>query len=527
MTEAEFYKYLGIMIACSQYRSMSRQKLFNGVDSDRRCGYMKYPQLNRFMSLDRFDRITSALAFVPSIDDPKENTKATTTKIIDVVKDGKVKKKLVHSWKLFEMVITSFNTHRVSCFTPGSKCTVDEKISKWKGKDDRYIEGNQSVRKISRKPEPIGNEILSTCCSTSGVCFRIELASSKYLEPRMYDEGNNKGTAVVQRLLHDYRGTGRTIYGDSAFASVNTCIRLLNDGLHFIGPVKTATKLFPRKQLQRHEYEKRGASVFLEATIEGKQVFATGWADKDVDDLSNTSGVKTFVSTCGTSLEGKRHIKKKWFSALGMSSSQRVDYEIDRDATTTKYFEHAGAVDYHNRYRQDFLGLERGFPTKRWPVRLFSTVFGICVTDSFFSQRYFNFHSPDVFSDFGEFVLQLSESLIARGMTDPLEATQNPQNNEPTFHTDNCHMKEIKEFLSEYPTLFTLGKNGSKQKRCSETNCKRKTGTRNARSAFCCPRCTVEAAGNKPMELKFVHAVCRKCRPFHKKTLQSFDEMVL
>jgi len=65
---------------------------------------------------------------------------------------------------------------------------------------------------------------------------------------------------------------------------------------------------------------------------------------------------KTIVSTCGTSLAGKKHKKRMWRE--NGNSSDIYYKEIDRDATTTEYFERAGKVDMHNRYRQGYLQLD-------------------------------------------------------------------------------------------------------------------------------------------------------------------------
>lgn len=41
-------------------------------------------------------------------------------------------------------------------------------------------------------------------------------------------------TAGIMRLVEPYFETGRTVYGDSAFGSVNTAIKLKKNGLFFL-----------------------------------------------------------------------------------------------------------------------------------------------------------------------------------------------------------------------------------------------------------------------------------------------------
>ena len=73
--------------------------------------------------------------------------------------------------------------------------------------------------------------------------------------------------------------------------------------MYFSGPVKTATKGFPRDWLLDYKYKQRGESIFLETTVETHPVYATGW---------NDGKIKTIVSSDGTTLQGNPHLKKIW-----------------------------------------------------------------------------------------------------------------------------------------------------------------------------------------------------------------------
>ena len=60
------------------------------------------------------------------------------------------------------------------------------------------------------------------------------------------------GTALLLRLWH---GSGRAISADSAFASVITAVACRQNGMHFTGSVKTATRMFPKQYLDEVEFK--------------------------------------------------------------------------------------------------------------------------------------------------------------------------------------------------------------------------------------------------------------------------------
>ena len=55
------------------------------------------------------------------------------------------------------------------------------------------------------------------------------------------DAGLLHGTMVLKELVSPWVNSGRLFVGDSYFASVPATLAMHADGLHFIGPVKTAT----------------------------------------------------------------------------------------------------------------------------------------------------------------------------------------------------------------------------------------------------------------------------------------------
>jgi hypothetical protein len=66
------------------------------------------------------------------------------------------------------------------------------------------------------------------------------------------------GTAIQSRLVQPWAGTGRIIYADILFASVEAAGLTGRMVLKFIGVVKTVTKRYPMAILSEHELSRRG-----------------------------------------------------------------------------------------------------------------------------------------------------------------------------------------------------------------------------------------------------------------------------
>eukprot|EP00961_Rhodomonas_salina_P270950 3661199-Rhodomonas_salina.1 len=64
-------------------------------------------------------------------------------------------------------------------------------------------------------------------------------------------------------MVEEYKGKGRVLLGDSAFSSTCTAAELAKVGVYYIGPVKTATKNFPKARLQSVPMSKRGDTYTL------------------------------------------------------------------------------------------------------------------------------------------------------------------------------------------------------------------------------------------------------------------------
>jgi hypothetical protein len=228
----------------------------------------------------------------------------------------------------------------------------------------------------------------------------------------------NHGTAQLVRLTSPWHNTLRTVNADSAFASVDTARRLKNEcGLYFRGMVKTASAGFPKKFLKTAEnYEGRGSSIHLKATVDGVDLMAVGWKDSTMLNL---------ISSRGTTAAGRPVIKTlhRW---IGEMRSERYKIEVARPQEMEDYFATSAAIDQHNHYRQGVIGLERSWKTRTWTRRAFSTLLGMIVTDAFLAYCYVRHEEEDMRS----FVEPLAYALLQnmykpRGVARPLTMESN------------------------------------------------------------------------------------------------------
>ena len=142
---------------------------------------------------------------------------------------------------------------------------------------------------------------------------------------------------------------------DSAFTSTTAAVLLGKRGLFLQGIVKGATKEFPAKYLDNCQYQ-RGDHHAATATIEGVPMIALGWKDKTL---------KRFLSTCGTTVEGQPHTKKRYRVSEDGESSEIFYKTVKRPKLVEEYFDSASKIDVHNHLRQGSLALEEAWGTRK------------------------------------------------------------------------------------------------------------------------------------------------------------------
>ena len=172
-----------------------------------------------------------------------------------------------YRWKLVNGFVICFNDNRVQSFIPSEMICVDESISRWYSQDGDWINyGLPHYVAIDRKPEN-GCEIQDSCCGVSGIMMRLKVFKQEedYSDTES-DENSSTlgyGVKVLKELIPPGNGSGRLVCVNSYFASVQAAEKIYQEGLKFIGVVKTAHRKFKLKNLQSIELQKRGDRVGL------------------------------------------------------------------------------------------------------------------------------------------------------------------------------------------------------------------------------------------------------------------------
>jgi hypothetical protein len=164
------------------------------------------------------------------------------------------------------------------------------------------------------------------------------------------------------------------VFADSWFASVKTVLALREDlGLHFTGPVKTATNNFPIEPM-RHTLAKlkRGDHVVFKC-VDVPRLWAVGWHDHHY---------KCYVTTHGVSNPGKPAPKRR----QNIEGTNWLK-EVPRPHIIAKYQGEMGFVDRHNQFRQGYLHLAKIWRTNRWQTRIQLELFGLAMVDAFLACR--------------------------------------------------------------------------------------------------------------------------------------------
>ena len=150
-------------------------------------------------------------------------------------------------------------------------------------------------------------------------------------------------------------------------------------GLRFIGTVKTATKGFPMHYLQRVLLP--GGKGDYRALISrdqesGTALLAYVWADRDR---------RYFISTYSSTAPGKLIQRKRWRQHDQTPNADPVleNISITQPEAGEIYYSGCGAIDEHNRIRQEYVDLEKKLKTMKWDTRANNTLLGMCVVDAY------------------------------------------------------------------------------------------------------------------------------------------------
>jgi hypothetical protein len=191
--------------------------------------------------------------------------------------------------------IDAFNDHMEQRIEPGKYLVIDESMNQWLGT------GMPNLKKVPRKPHPIGQEFKTLADHYSFCILRMDTVSDPCAKEYDNDPGMKKLTATVKRLVKPWFKTGRTVIADSWFGSPDMASMLTKQGLYSIMQV-TKRRYWPRGMpttdiVDSVEEELGSYSTMKKQTDDG-QIFVCAYRDQKV---------KAFVSSCGTTaLDGER-----------------------------------------------------------------------------------------------------------------------------------------------------------------------------------------------------------------------------
>jgi hypothetical protein len=378
LTEQELWRFLALLLAMAVYDLGPYRSYWQETQDHPGEPFVANPLWGRFMTRNRFEDLLRFLR-------------------LDTYTAGELQD---DKWRPVRAFVNDFNAARARHVHPGWMICVDESISSWRGRDGTVLDGMPHVTKIKRKPQGVGLEMKDACDVMSGIMLRLELCEGKEaMLEKPFQRELGAGTATLLRLTKPWWETGRIVCADSAFASVKSAVELRKRGLHFLGLVKTATRRFPKQYLDSYPLAERGAHVAVTSVADGIPLIGCAWNDRKR---------KLVVGTCGTTLAGSPHQKKRL--RVSHTGETEVYYkQVQRPRIVELYFSGAPAVDVHNHYRQGGLALEKGLQTKIWWMRVFCTILGIIETDAYVA--YIRF-CPDARGlSHRQFTLQLAASL--------------------------------------------------------------------------------------------------------------------
>ena len=425
--------------------------------STKRVGMLPAPDFGRQLSRDRFQRVLRYWARGL----PTERQK---------IKEN--------PWAQIDPWVKGFNAAREREIKPGSCVTPDESMFEWKGKSGFGGLPHQSY--IKRKPEPLGTEGKTACEGTFGICIYFEIQKGKLRMARAKWAGRYGATTGCTVRLCDamklsevdqVSPLARCVFADSWFASVKTVLALRETmGLHFTGPIKTASANFPLDHL-RYTLSKmsRGQHVVLKCN-ELENVWAIGWHDHHF---------KCYVTTHGVTTPGKPAPKRR-------QNLQGINFtkEVPRPDIIAKYQSEMGFVDRHNNFRQGTLKLAKTWKTKRWQTRIQLELLGMTMVDAFLACRkvmpkYRDLDDSD--SIFWQFVCAVIGQIDSRPASD---RCREGEDENPTLHCKHVSMGTYKVLTGAYKGTLK-----SKQARCKYCALRRKDKREKGNSpptCFCC-----------------------------------------
>ena len=440
LTKGRLLRFWGYALALSVHTGLSLEAMWSDRQNDE--SILPPPCMARHgMTYAEFKKIRAVLSFGPG-DEASLRT---------------------DNWAFVRGLVDLYNKSREEQVTPGWLITADETMVAWRGqKGILNITKCPHLSWVPRKPEPLGVELKTVGDALSGIMLRIEICEGKEpMKAKKYSAEYGATTACTMRLFEPWFGTDRVAAADSWFAGVKTTWAMLDNGLHFIGDVKTNSSLFCKEALVDATAEASGAWATYSSMLKisnGKEL--------PIYSVSHRRGASThtFIATCGTTLRGSS--TKAYFEDDEERASGQ-EFELYRQAprVLNDFTLAQPCLDRHNRYRQFILAMEKRILTNSFSMRFGTAMHGIVFTDCFFAYRYF----VDKDADFKKLMASLAYKLMHNKFLDEEDSPRKSPNGGRASPGSPCAHGEHKLI----PLRFVEGYAGGRQQRC--ICCNRKT----------------------------------------------------
>jgi hypothetical protein len=176
------------------------------------------------------------------------------------------------------------------------------------------------------------------------------------------EDGLLHGTKLLLSLVQPWLGTGRTVCGDSYFASVGAAKEMEKKGMGFIGVIKMATRHFPMAYLANIEMEARGerAGLMYKDKYSVPRLMAFAWMDRDG---------RYFIASSLSVRNGTEYVRTRLWRQVNMTAdadAECLELTVQQLLECQRYYQACGKIDQHNRHRQATLKLETKLVTHDW-----------------------------------------------------------------------------------------------------------------------------------------------------------------
>jgi hypothetical protein len=194
------------------------------------------------------------------------------------------------------------------------------------------------------------------------------------------------------------------VAADSGFGSVALACAGFKYRVCFVCSVKQAHKKFPKDEIDRIMKDAPGGKwVTCEAEIEGVWIVCAGYK----------YGSKKVLYFCWPKGAAQCVPGEPYIASYVDHAGNRAERPVQRLSVLSRYFHFSNTVDVHNQMRQDILDIEYTWVTQNCWFRLYSTLFGMSVTDAYivYKARLSDDH-PDKKMSLMQFADQLAVAML-------------------------------------------------------------------------------------------------------------------